>query len=113
VGGLLLRLWSLEMPPSFVCGAYLLLSGLCRFVEEAYRGEPQTPRVLGLPIYQWSAVASIVAGAALTTVGGTPATPGGPLTLGSAGLFLAFALLVWLAMGVDLPESSRRFSRLA
>jgi hypothetical protein len=32
---------------------YLILSGVLRFMEEAYRGEPQTRRLAGLPIYQW------------------------------------------------------------
>jgi prolipoprotein diacylglyceryltransferase len=42
------RLWSLRAPLGFIAGVYLLLGGVGRFVEEAYRGEPQTPVHAGL-----------------------------------------------------------------
>ncbi len=112
-GLLLLPLWFAgTLPLTFICGAYLMLNGLGRFVEESYRGEPQTPRKLGLPIYQWNAVASLTAGAALTCVGsGLP--PVDPVFGGSLpALALAFGLITAAAMGVDFPRSNRRFSRL-
>ena len=37
-----LRLWILRTEPSMIAGLYLILNGLGRFVEEAYRGEPHT-----------------------------------------------------------------------
>ena len=42
--------------------------GLGRFVEEAYRGEVQTPFLFGLRLYQWMAILSIVLGAICTTI---------------------------------------------
>ncbi|HET7039073.1 MAG TPA: prolipoprotein diacylglyceryl transferase family protein, partial [Gemmatimonadales bacterium] len=68
IGVLLARLWSLGAPLSLIAGAYLMLSGLARFVEESYRGEPQTPIVGGLRLYQWLAILSFGAGIGLTTL---------------------------------------------
>ncbi len=112
-GAVLLRLATLHAPAALVAGAYLFLGGCGRFVEEACRGEPQTPVVLGLRLYQWTAVASALAGAVVTTLGPVPpvrlAAPG-PEALAVAAV--AFAVTA-AAMGVDLPGSSRRLSRLA
>ncbi len=110
---LLLRLWLAGAPPAFVGGVYLLLNGLGRFAEEAYRGEPQTPVVLGLHLYQWTAVASVVAGALLTALGPRAAAPPPELDVASLALAAVFGLLAGAAMGVDFPSSDRRFARLA
>jgi len=114
MGVLLLRLWQLLAPLWFITGAYLILAGLARFVEEAYRGEPQTKRWLGLPMYQHLAVGSVLVGAVVTSMGGPPApppaTPFDPALLTAA---LATGVVYWFAMGVDFPESRRRFARLS
>ena len=55
LGFILMRLLSIGAPASFIVGCYLMLNGLARFVEEAYRGEPQTQILAGLKIYQWTA----------------------------------------------------------
>lgn len=109
----LLRLVSLHVAPAMVAGIYLILSGAGRFVEEAYRGEPQTKRILGLPIYQWIAVLTIVAGAAMTAV--HTSINVGPPEFRSSVLPVAVAcgIATWFVAGVDFPESSRRFARLA
>ena len=111
-GAALLRLVQVHGSASVMCGIYLLLSGCGRFVEEAYRGEPQTRTCWGLRFYQWIAVAVAVAGAAITCVQGSPSLVWTRLN-GSAWL-LAFACgaLTWFVSGVDFPESSRRFARL-
>jgi hypothetical protein len=113
VGALLLRLAALHAPSNLVAGAYFLLAGAGRFVEEAYRGEPQTPLVLGLRLYQWMAAGSAVAGAVLAALPPYPALRAGPPdpTLLAAAA-VAFAV-TGVAMGVDVPASSRRLSRLA
>ena len=74
-GVALARLWQLGAPLSLVVGAYLILAGLARFVEESYRGEPQTPVKAGLKLYQWMAVASVLAGVFVTMIGETPRAP--------------------------------------
>lgn len=115
IAGLLARLWSLRAPLALVTGAYLVLSGLARFMEEAYRGEPQTPVFGGLHLYQWIAVASVAAGMLVATLPSPPApTPSlaavGPWqVLGACLCGLAFAF----AMGMDFPDSGRRFARLS
>ncbi len=114
IGVLLIRLWSLGAASGLIAGTYLMLAGVARFVEESYRGEPQTPMVGGLRIYQWMAVLSFACGIALTAIpGGHPSglefTVDTRVLLGGA----LYGLLTGLAMGMDFPGSARRFARLA
>ncbi len=114
IGVLLLRLWSVGATYGVIAGVYFILAGVARFIEESYRGEPQTPRIGGLRLYQWLAIVSMAFGATLTTIA----------TGSSAGLVfvldarvavggLVYGALVGFAMGVDFPGSGRRFARLA
>lgn len=112
-GLFLLRLWLAGAPQALVVGCYLITNGLARFAEEGHRGEPQTPVVAGLRVYQWLAIAFVVAGAVMTTVSSPPAPPVQPPDAGVVWWMAVFALLGTVAMGVDFPESDRRFSRLA
>lgn len=111
--GLALRLWFGGAGLGFVTGACLILTACARFMEEGYRGEPQTARCGGLAIYQWLALLFVIGGGVGMAVP-TPVVPplGGdwvhPLLYA-----VPFGGLVWFAMGVDFPESNRRFSRLA
>lgn len=112
LGSLLFRLWSIGATPGFIVGAYLFLSAISRFVEEHYRGEPQTRILWGLRLYQWFAVVCTLIGMGISVLPGHPVA--GALwswtTLAWSG---AVALAYFLAMGVDFPGSSKRFSRLA
>jgi len=114
IGVVLLRLRSLAAPDSLLVAAYLMLGGVARFVEESFRGEPQTAIVGGLRIYQWLAAISLVAGIVLSAL---PTAPGpsafAPLEWRLVLAALAMALISGFAMGVDFPASNRRFSRLA
>lgn len=114
IGLLLLRLWALGASEGLVIGGYLMLAGIGRFVEEAYRGEPQTPLIWGLRLYQWLSVVLLLTGAAVTVTARVPAPDTGPglhpPTILFAGLF---ALTCLFAMGVDFPRSNLRFARLA
>lgn len=97
---------------TLIMGVYLMLGGLARFVEEHYRGESQTPVRGGLRLYQWVAIASVVAGAVLTCF------PSAPFVLRpNWDDALVFALIggvvAALAMSVDLPRGKMRFSRLS
>lgn len=109
---LLLRLWMVSAPLSFIAGGFFILNGLGRFVEEHFRGEPQTRVYAGLHIYQWLAIACVVGGAVLTSVR-TPAAPSAHLP-GAATLLVAAAvgLVTYFAYGVDFPRLNTRFSRL-
>lgn len=106
-----LRLWSLHAPAHLICGVYLMAAALGRFVEESYRGEPQTPVVAGLRIYQWVAAMTLFAGAAITALGAGALVPSPAFN--GLGIALVFGALTWVAMGVDVPASRRRFARLA
>jgi prolipoprotein diacylglyceryltransferase len=113
LGLLLLRLWTVGAPLSMIVGVYVLGAGLSRFVEEHLRGEPQTQIVGGLRIYQWCAIGITLLGIAATCI------PSAAATVAITGdwrslLYTAIVGAVFAAaMGVDLPQSERRFSRLA
>ncbi len=114
IGILLLRAWTLGAPLSLIAGGYLILGSLGRFVEEAYRGEPQTARFGGLVIYQWLAIGGFLAGIVCTTMATSPALQqisAPDLTLLIQAIVVG--VITWFAMGVDFPDSDRRFSRLA
>lgn len=112
LGFLLLALWNKHLPYSFIFGLYLILTGIGRFVEEAYRGEVQTPIWNGLHLYQWTAIASVVIGIPMTIV---------PVTVVDAYPEVGWEIIVaallgglftFFVMGVDFPRSNVRFSRL-
>lgn len=110
--GLLLRLWSVGAEASMIAGAYFVLAGLARFVEEHYRGEPRTPIIGGLRLYQWFACGSVVVGFAIAVIR-SPAVELRPgLEPASFVAAAVIAALYGVAMGVDLPDSARRFARL-
>jgi protein-S-isoprenylcysteine O-methyltransferase Ste14 len=114
IGVVLLRLRVLGAPDGFVLGTYLILGGIARFVEESYRGEPQTRQIGGLHIYQWLAMASVVAGMVCTIIPSESRVTG--FTAPTAALWwvaVGLGLLSGFAMGIDFPNSNRRFSRLA
>ena len=100
------------MPAPFLVGCYLILGGYGRFVEEAYRGEPQTPIYAGLALYQWLALVGIVAGAFATMVAVAPHDTSLAILPSAFAYSALFGLLTACATGVDFPESNRRFSRL-
>jgi protein-S-isoprenylcysteine O-methyltransferase Ste14 len=112
VGLVLLRLWALAAPLQLIAGSYFLLVGLGRFVEEHFRGEPQTRVIAGLRLYQWLAIAFVVGGAILTTLPPAAAPPPAAFDPSSLPIALAVGAIYYLAYGADLPGSSRRFSRL-
>lgn len=108
----LIRLWAIGAGLQFIVGSYFILTGLGRFVEEHYRGEPQTPTWRGLRLYQWLSMLFVIVGASITATGWTPAPT---FTIPPAGTFTgitAGSVLVYVAYGVDFPRLNRRLSRL-
>jgi protein-S-isoprenylcysteine O-methyltransferase Ste14 len=107
------RLWLVHAQLHLIGGLYLVLMGMGRFVEEAYRGEPQTAVLARLRLYQWVSVAAIAIGALITAIGRSGPAP--PIDFDAGVLLpaLAYGILVSFAMGVDFPRSNARFSRLA
>jgi hypothetical protein len=113
IGIVMARLWSLHAPLSLIIGPFLILTGLSRFVEESFRGEPQTPIKGGLKIYQWIAIIGVLAGVAITMIQNISVAPVPQPNWQSIVAACCFALFAWLALGVDFPNSTKRFARLA
>lgn len=111
-GILLMRLWSFQAEFSFITGMFLILNGLGRFVEEAYRGEPQTPILGRLRLYQLMAILSVIAGAILTSIRTDVPTLQLSFDFVTAISAAGFGLVTWFALGVDFPSSNKRFARL-
>ena len=108
----LLRLWTLHASLHLIVGLYFILTGAGRFVEEAWRGEPQTKVLAGLRLYQWAAIVSVVLGALFTAFDNGELAPDPTFQWRAIFTAAAFGLGVFCAMGVDFPKSQRRFSRL-
>ncbi len=106
------RLWIAGAPLHIIAGIFAILTGLGRFVEEGYRGEPQTPVFANLRLYQWIAVGTVVLGAAITAVATSGRAPLPVASFESVWLAAIFGLISMCAMGVDFPESTRRLARL-
>jgi protein-S-isoprenylcysteine O-methyltransferase Ste14 len=112
VGLALLRLWAIAAPIEFIAGSYFILVGLGRFVEEHFRGEPQTSVIGGLRLYQWLAIAFVIGGAVLMTLGPTAAPTVPPFDPQLLPIAIGLGAMCYVAYGVDFPASNRRFSRL-
>jgi protein-S-isoprenylcysteine O-methyltransferase Ste14 len=112
VGLLLLALWNNGCSSPFIFGLYLILTSLGRFVEEAYRGEVQTPVLGGLHLYQWTAIVVMIIGIIMTTVQIDPVIIHPGFNWESVWAGLIGGIFVFFAMGVDFPNSNARFSRL-
>ena len=112
IGFFQLLLWLNGSSAIFILGTYLMFMGIGRFVEEAYRGEVQTPFLYGLRLYQWLAILSIVVGGVFTTlkISETILVPTyGPMIYVGA---IIMGAIAFFAMGIDFPYSNKRFSRL-
>ncbi|HJW96207.1 MAG TPA: prolipoprotein diacylglyceryl transferase family protein, partial [Thermoanaerobaculia bacterium] len=108
----LVRLWIAGAPLQFIAGTSFILAGLVRFVEEHFRGEPQTKIVAGLRVYQWLAIASVIAGAAMMAIGNTPAPAPVAPDLRDVLIAMFTGIGTYIAYGVDFPRLNVRFSRL-
>ncbi len=113
IGSILARLWHAGAVLPCIAGLYLVLAGWSRFVEESYRGEPQTPIRYGLRLYQWFALLSVAGGAIVMSWRTSSHERFAEWNWQSIVAGLAVGLATWFAMGVDFPNSKRRFSRLA
>jgi|TARA_B100002003_G_scaffold1225_2_gene1069 protein-S-isoprenylcysteine O-methyltransferase Ste14 len=111
-GGFLIKLWFAGTSITLLIGLSFIFNGLSRFVEESYRGEPQTATLWGLRLYQWITVISIFSGALFTII----SSPISLVHFHLTPIVLAFAIFSGLVAlflgGVDFPKSDKRFSRL-
>ncbi len=111
-GVILARFWSLSLPPTFIAGMYLILNGMGRFVEESFRGEPQTPILGKLRLYQLMAILSVLSGIIFTMIKTDISLPSVQFNWTSIIAAGIFGLFTWFALGVDFPDSNKRFARL-
>ena len=111
-GIILARFWSLALPPTFIAGMYLVLNGMGRFVEESFRGEPQTPILGKLRLYQLMAILSVVTGILFSMIRTDTVLPNAEFNWISIIAACIFGLFTWFALGVDFPNSNKRFARL-
>ena len=111
-GIILARFWSLSLPPTFIAGMYLILNGMGRFVEESFRGEPQTPILGKLRLYQLMAILSVLTGIIFTMIQTDVSLPPTDFNWISIIAACIFGLFTWFALGVDFPNSNKRFARL-
>jgi hypothetical protein len=111
-GILLLKMWLVQAPLPMIIGFCFILNGLGRFVEESYRGEPQTLIIGGMRLYQWIALTGIIIGAFLTTYPYYVAQLSVHFNMQTLLFALVGGLIGAVLTGVDFPRSDRRFSRL-
>jgi protein-S-isoprenylcysteine O-methyltransferase Ste14 len=112
LGIFLITLWIKGSSIPLIFGLYLILTSLGRFVEEAYRGEVQTPLVKGLHLYQWTAIISLVMGIVMTAIPAEPVMVHAGFNRETVIAAFMGGLFIFFAMGVDFPYSNARFSRL-
>ena len=96
---ILTRLWLLAAPLHLIAGLCFILAGLGRFVEEAWRGKPQS---------QWTAVASVIAGILLTALGPGAPRPKPHFAWNTLLPALVFGVVAAIVAGIDLPKWNRR-----
>ncbi len=112
-GMVLVWLWRTGMPAGLLIGLYFMLAGLTRFVEESYRGEPQTHRPGGLSVYQWLAIGFIGLAFIFWNIPHGIVTV--PMTSWSWQSLLPaviIGVIYAFCMSTDFPASNKRFARL-
>lgn len=112
IAPIMLRLWFADVSPTLIIGMYLILSSIARFVEEHYRGEPQTKELAGLRLYQWASIINAVIGIGLTMIFIPNENTEIHLSFPQLAYSTLWGLVSFIALGVDFPKSTKRFSRL-
>jgi protein-S-isoprenylcysteine O-methyltransferase Ste14 len=114
IGIFLWRLWYSNVSLYLIVSLYFILIGLSRFVEEAFRGEIQTPIYYKLNIYQWMSILFVIIGIVISMI-----PPDDHIRLKFIWKYqyliasIGFGCIATFAMGVDFPESNIRFSKLS
>lgn len=99
---------------TLIVGLYLILTGIERFAEDAYRGEKQTRWAGALRENQWIAIAVLVLGIVMTLLrSAPPATPDGRLEPSIIPMMALAGLVAAFLMSMDFPKATMRYSRLS
>jgi prolipoprotein diacylglyceryltransferase len=114
IGMFLWRVWYSDVCLCLIISLYFILTGLARFVEEAYRGEVQTPIYCQHKVYQWTSIVFLLLGILISTI---PCENTARLTFCFHTIYLTpsiiFACMTTFAMGIDLPDSNMKYARLS
>ncbi len=111
-GLVLIKLWFIDIPLPFIAGLSFIFNGFSRFVEESFRGEPQTRILAGLRLYQWMAIIGIILGAIMTTIPWSASRIPVQFNIETLVFAVLGGLLSTILTGIDFPRSNKRFSRL-
>ncbi len=114
LGILFIAIWSSQkFDVSIIIGLYLILTGIERFTEDAYRGEKQTRSVKGLLENQWIAMGAVVTGIIVTILPSTSIKVSGEFSPVLWGTAVLGGLITAFAMSMDFPKSNIKYSRLS
>jgi protein-S-isoprenylcysteine O-methyltransferase Ste14 len=114
LGLLLLAMWSSQQfHGTFIIGLYLIITGIERFTEDAYRGEKQTRLAKGLKENQWIAIAVLGIGIIVSILPSAPVKTSGGLNPALWGTTLVGGIVTAFAMSMDFPGSKMKYSRLS
>jgi hypothetical protein len=99
---------------AFILGLYLVLTGIERFAEDAYRGETQTRWTGPLRENQWIALAALILGVLITLLPSTPPPAlDGAVTPSIIVAAVVTGLVAAFATSMDFPKATIRYSRLS
>ena len=98
---ILTRLWLLSVPLHLIAGLFFIFAGLAKFVEEARREESSAHpwRRAGHPLRQSLAIASVIGGILITSLGRSTPAPAPHLTWNAILPAVVFSLTFALATG--------------
>lgn len=115
LGVFLLFLWRFEILPStLIIGLYLVLTGIERFTEDAYRGEVQTRKFYALNEPQFFGLLCLLLGIIMTLIpSNIQIYQEVRVNLNSILLAMLCGLFAGFMMSMDFPKSNVRFSRLS
>jgi len=107
------RLWSLHVDTTLIAGLYLILSGLGRFIEEFFRGDPQIFVLSKFRLNQLMAIISVIAGALIMIANSGQKPPEPNFNFLTVIVAILFGLITFFTMGIDFPNSTRPFARVS
>jgi membrane-associated phospholipid phosphatase len=108
-GLVLIRLFNIGVPSSFIVGICLILLGTGRFVVDSFHGEEQMPYWAGIKISQWIAVFSVLSGIVFTSIPDTAVLVFRPTFL-SLILAIGVGIMATVVLGADIQESNRHLT---
>jgi membrane-associated phospholipid phosphatase len=110
-GLVLIRLFNIGIPTSFIVGIYLILTATGRLVIESFRGDANIRCLAGMKISQWITIFYVLSGIIFTAIPGTAVLVFRHDLL-SLILAIVTGLLFIIVSGINFPKSIQNFVRL-